>query len=358
MVPFKSRRFVAVVIASVLLAGGGFFAVFYDRAPRTIVSSPARVLTQNGTTVVALDPLIQAQNGIRVETLPTIDYQPRTEAYGIVLDMQPLLDLRIRIIAAKENLEGARANELASRQEYERLVHLARKDGNVSRKSVEAEEATWKSDQARRTGARETLARLRRMARIEWGKVLGEWASHGDSGALADLMDGRELLLLVTIPVRGELQTPPSRIFVQVGDSGPETAARLVSASPRTDPAVQGVTYFYRMPSKNARIGMRMSVGVPSPGGALRGAFIPDSAVIWYVGRPWTYLEVSAGHFRRKALEGRIRVQKAWFETGYGSHPHVVVEGAQLLFSQELQPELRGSSGPPKGSEENDEDDD
>lgn len=358
MVLFKSRRFFAVVIVSVSLAGGGSFAVLYDRAPRTVVSPPSRVLTQNGATVVALDPLTQAQNGIRVERLPTIDYQPRTEAYGIVLNMQPLLDLRIRIIAARESLEGARASELASRKEYERLVLLARKDGNVSRKAVEAEEAVWKSDRARRRGARETLARLRRMSRIEWGKVLGEWAPHGDSGDLADLMDGRELLLLVTIPVRGEMETPPSLIFVQVADSGPETTARLVSAAPRTDPAVQGVTYFYRMPSKDARIGMRLSAGVPSPGGALRGVFIPDSAVIWYVGRPWIYLEVSAGHFRRNALEGRVRVRNGWFETGYGSHPRVVVEGAQLLFSQELQPELRGSSGPPKGSEENDDDDD
>lgn len=359
MVLFKSkRRFAALVIASALVAGGGLFAVFYGRAPRTAVAPPARVVTQNGAAVVALDPGAQAQNGIRVDTLPTKDYHPRAEAYGIVLDMQPLLDLRIRIIAAKENLEGARARESASRREYKRLMRLARKDGNVSRKVVEAEEALWKIDLARRTGARDTLARLRRMARIEWGKVLGGWASNGDPGGQADLMDGRSVLVLVTISPETVIKTPPTRVYIQAGGDGRETDARLVSAAPRTDSFVQGATYFYRMASGDARIGMRLSVGVPSPGGALRGIFLPDSAIVWYAGRPWAYIAVDAWHFRRQGLAGADRVQKGWFASGFGTHPRVVVEGAQLLLSQELQPELRGYSGPTKKSEENDDDDD
>lgn len=359
MVLFKSKRkFAAAVIASALVAGGGLFAVFYERGPRTAVAPPVRVVTRNGTAVVALDPLTQAQNGIRVDMLPIKNYHPRTEAYGIVMDIQPLLDLRIRIIAAKESLEGARARESASRKEYERLERLARKDGNVSRKAMEAGEALWKSGQARRTGARDTLVRLQGMARIEWGKVLGGWAATGDPGALADLLDGRKVLLLVTIPPEVAMKAPPPRIFVQSGGAGPETDARLVSAAPRTDPLVQGATYFYRMASGEVRIGMRLSVGIPSPGGTLRGVFLPDSAVVWYAGRPWAYIAMDAGHFRRQGLAGADRFQKRWFATGFGIHPRVVVEGAQLLLSQELQPELHGSSSSPaKDSEEEDDDD-
>ena len=358
MALIKSRKFVAIFTVSMLMAGGVFFAIFDGWTPRTIPPPPARVPAQNGAADIALDPFIQAQNGIRVEMLPVVEYQPRREAYGIVLDMQPLLELRLRIIAARESLERARDHESASAQEYKRLVRLSGKDGSVSRKAVEEEKAVWKSDKASRTGARDTLDRLREMARIEWGSVLGEWVSYGKSGDLSALMEGREVLLLVTILPEGVPGTPPSRIFVQAGDSRTEEVARLVSDAPGTDTSVQGRTYFYRMPSKNARIGMRLSVGIPSPGGAVRGVFLPDSAIIWYLGRPWTYMEVSSGHFQRKELEGWIRVRKKWFSTGFGSRAKVVVEGAQLILSRELQPEFRGSSGRSGPSDENDDDDD
>lgn len=354
----QNKRVAAAVLAVVLLTVFGFSAWFYGRSHRTAKEPQPRVSVQNGAAIVVLDPGMVAQNGIRVETLGTMDYRPQTNAYGIVLDPQPLIGLRIRIATAEGQLAGARAAESASGHEYERLDRLIRKDGNVSKKAAEAGEAAWKADAGRLGAARDTLQRLRQSAQIEWGKVLGDWASEAGSESLSGLMRGDEALLLVTVPPGKRIKSPPGEVSVRDDSDDLNTLARLVSPAPRVDPDVQGATYFYIMPSRNVRIGMRLSVGVPMTGKRLRGVIVPSAAAVWYEGNAWVYVEEASGHFRRTYVPVATPAPNGWFVTGLGSNPRIVVQGAQLLLSQELQPELRGTAGSQAAESEANDDDD
>ena len=354
----QNKREAAGVLALLLLIVFGFAAWFYVKSHRLPNESRSRVSIHNGAAIVVLDSEMATQNGIRVEALKTIDFRPHMNAYGIVLDPQPRIDLRIRIATAKGQLAGARASESASRHEYERLDHLFRKGGNVSEKAEEAGEATWKADEGRLSEARDTLKRLRQMARIEWGEVLGGWASEAGPKSLSDPMRGDEALLLVTFPAEEGRRTPPAQVQVQVDSVGPKTQARIVSPAPKLDSAVQGATYFYSMPSRNVRIGMRLSVGVPVTGKRLRGIIVPSSAVVWFEGKAWAYVEEGTGHFRRTEVPVATPVPNGWFEAGLDPNPRLVVRGAQLLLSQELQPELRGTAGNHATESEADDDDD
>ena len=46
----------------------------------------------NGVTVVTLDTATQMQSGIHTEPLSAASYQAEKDAYGTVLDLQPLID--------------------------------------------------------------------------------------------------------------------------------------------------------------------------------------------------------------------------------------------------------------------------
>lgn len=354
----QNKRGAAAVLAVVLLIVFAFAVWFYGRSHRPLNEPRSRISIHDGATIVVLDPEMARQNGVRVEALETIDFRPQMNAYGIVLDPQPLIDLRIRIATAKGQLAGVRAAESASRREYERLDHLFRNGGNVSKKAEEAGEAIWKADEGRLSEGLDTLKRLRQTARIGWGDVLGGWASEAGPKSLSGAMREDEALLLVTFPAGEGGRTPPDQVDVQVGSAEAKTQARLVSPAPKLDSAVQGATYFYSMPSRNVRIGMRLSVGVPVSDKRLRGVIVPSSAVIWLEGKAWAYVEEGSGHFRRTEVPVATPVPNGWFEAGLVPHPRVVVQGAQLLLSQELQPELRGTAGSKATANETDDDDD
>lgn len=355
----NNKRGAAAVLAVVLLIVFGLAAGFYGRSHRPANEPQPRVSVQNGgTAIVVLDPGMAAQSGIRVETLKTMDFRPHMNAYGIVLDPQPLLDLRIRIATAMGQLAGARAAESASRREVERLDHLFRKRGNVSEKAAEAGEAVWKADAGHLEAARETFKRLRQTARNEWGAVLGGWATEAGPKSLSGLMGGGEALLLVTFPSGEEPRAPPAQVQVQVDSVGPKTQAQIVSPAPRLNSAVQGATYFYSMPSRNVRIGMRLSVDVPLTGKRFRGVIVPSSAVVWYEGKAWDYVEETSGHFRRTEIPVSTPVPNGWFVTGVVPDSRMVIQGAQLLLSQELQPELNGTARSQATENEADDDDD
>ena len=352
----QNKRGAAAALAVVLLIVFGFAAWFYGRNHRPSNEPRSRVSIHNGAAIIVLDPEMAAQNGVRVETLKTTDFRPRMNAYGVVLDPQPLIDLRIRISTAEGQLAGARAAESASRREYERLEHLFRNGGNVSKKSEEAGKAIWKADDGRLSEARDTLMRLRQTARIEWGDVLGGWASEAGQKSLSGAMKGDKALLLVTFPAEEGARNPPAQ--VQVDSVNPKAQARLVSSAPKMDSDVQGATYFYSMLARNVRIGMRLSVGVPVTDKRLRGVIVPSSAVVWLEGKAWAYVEEGSGHFRRTEVSVMTPVQTGWFDAGLVPHSRIVVQGAQLLLSQELQPELSGTAGLKATANEADDDDD
>lgn len=56
---------------------------------------------------------------------------------------------------------------------------------------------------------------------------------------------------------------------------------------------------------------------------------VPDSAIIWWNGTQWIYLEKSPGQFTRAPLS-----------IGLTSQDHIVTTGAQQLFSEEFRSQI------------------
>ncbi|WP_437560453.1 hypothetical protein [Acidithiobacillus sulfuriphilus] len=311
---------------------------------------PPTTIATRGLQVVVLGQALQAQAGIRTQTLVPARYRSQVRAYGLVLDPQPLLALRASYATALGQLGVARAVATTSQREYERLRLLNRDDQNISIKTVQAVQGAYQSAQARLVAALTNVANLQQTAITQWGPVLARWALRHATGPLTRLFNGQEALVLVTLPPGLAVPSMPTVVQVDNGNM-PASAATLVSASPQSDPSIQGATYFYLMPAREARMGMRMAVDVPLAGQTMQGAVMPDSAVLWYADQAWVYLQTDAEHFVRHRVSTQAPVRGGWFETDLRPGQRVVTQGAQLLLSQEmLAPSASGGTG--EGAEE------
>jgi multidrug efflux system membrane fusion protein len=296
------------------------------------ISTPAPAAM---TGSVVLTPASVSASGIEVAPLVAAVQTSRTRGVATVLDPQPLLILAAQLQSLHARVLAADAAAKASSAQAIRSQALYRQGGNASLHDMQTADADAAAARAQRTTARaeETTARIG--ARPQWGMALAALAGKGPQ-AVSAYADGRAVLLEVVLP-NG---TPaPAGTSIQVwGADGQPVTASLLGPSPRTDPVVQGPTFFYRATAAGLRSGQRLNASVPLGTALHQGVSVPAAAVVWYAGQPWVYIETSTGHFQRRPL-APTRLAQDWFEaSSFHAGEKVVVRGGELLLSQELQP--------------------
>ncbi len=337
-----SVRAVAALAAALLLtASAAVVADEDDNVPP--VSAPPRVAVVGGETVVTLDRATLARSGIEAEALAAQSHQAETAAYGVVLDLTDLADARGVIVGAAARVEKARAALAASRAEFERVRALHADGRNASDKMLEEATARWRGDEADARLADAALAAQVDAGRQRWGAVAAGWLEHG-SAELDALLAQRQRLVQVTIPPGTALDRAPAIAVVRAG--GAAVPARLVSPAPRTDPRIQGASFYYAAPAAPGLLpGIALAAFLPA-GPARAGVVVPAAAVVWWQGRAWVYLEEAPGRFVRRGVSTDVPVAGGLFVTsGVAAGARVVVRGAQMLLSEEGRGAVQGSEG-------------
>lgn len=310
---------------------------------------PAKTASQPAAkTVRTLDEAAIRMGGIVTAPLQSMFHRREVQALGVVLSIQELNDLHNNHAAVKAQAEVAQAAADASRKEYERLKALNADDRNVSDKAVQAAEALWRSDESREKAAVEALQTVEQNAKQQWGSVLAS-AAVNKAPLFSRIAAQQDVLVQVTL-LGSYLTSPPQAIRLQ-SPRGGFAEAVLVSPSPRTDPRFQGESFFYSAPAQKTGLvpGMNLSAYLPA-GPEEQGYFAPETAVVWWQGKAWIYLEENKGHYVKQELPATESVNDGWFvPKQFAEGKPVVVTGAQLLLSDELRP--HSSSG---GEEDND----
>jgi hypothetical protein len=321
-----------LISAAVLCLGGASLA-----APPQAGEPATAVAVVNGETVVTVGPKAQTTSGVRLQALTLDSRRTETAAYGTVLDLQPIIDLRARYRAAQAEAAAARATLKASEQQYRRLRSLNELDKNASDRALQAAQASWEAERAKALAANALAGDVRTSAVARWGAALAGQALNGESKPLAGLFSGQQVLLEMALPPG--LAAPSTLKIAHPGANGKPLSAQLISASPRADPLTQHATYFYHAPAADLRAGWRVEARVPTSERVAEGVFVPESAVIWHANQPWVYVQTDASHFARRALANAAAAPGGWFATqGWRGGERVVVSGAQLLFSEEFKP--------------------
>ncbi len=338
----KRRTPLLLVASALLLVGVGWYIY------RTMASTPEasaalvraaqsqRVQIVNGETVVIVPTDVQRASHIDVEPLSASAFQPENTAYATVIDLQSFFDLRNRVAAARADRESMWAQADASRAQYERNRVLFEDDRNVSQKSLQDARAVMQTNQAKLQAAEAAQNGLDATLRQQFGDALASAAMASVSDLLQRLLTGRAVVLRVTL-LANDGASAPAQITVD-GLDGQPIPARKLSASPQSDPAIQGDPWFYAA-ERALPIGTRTTAHVPSGDKSTPGLLIPESAVVWYGGQPWVYVRTDADRFTRRYVPSASAVDHGFVVTGsFRAGEEVVTRGAQLLLSEELRP--------------------
>lgn len=340
-------RMTIVLFVLLGIAGGlvwGFLASRSEQAAEADSDAPieaaSRVTHDDGKTILTFDAQAQRANGIVVAAL-NADRRAAAgvEANGVVLQLQPLLDLKTSYNTAQMDIAKARATSQASQAEYKRLLGLNRGGENVSEKSVETARAAAESDSAALENAQQALAVLKSSMQLHWGTVVASWLEQG-SPQLDELLAQRAFLLQVTAAA-GASQPSPAQAMAQLPD-GTHVSAHLIAELPQLDPRLQAPSYLYIVFAHPGLIpGMNLSVSLPS-GPVRNGVVVPYSAIVWWQGSAWCYVEESAGKFARVEVQTMNPAPAGWFVSGgVQAGARVVTAGAQTLLSEEFRSQIQ-----------------
>jgi hypothetical protein len=347
----KLRRLSTFLVAIIVLAGIGAFLVWgflegqkelaVEQERERPVKAVSRVSIQDHEPVITLDRGTRHHSGIVVAPLEPTSHQEELRAYGTVVDLGDLIDLRKSLATAKADVEKAQAGLEASRKEYERLKALHAENRNISDKALQAAAAAWRGDAASVHAAQDTLRAWEGSAQQRWGGVLTKWV-FDPSPAFDRLLQRQDVLLHITLPADTPLASASQTATIQAQD-GTLAAATLVSPSPRTDARIQGMSVFYLAPAQTPGLlpGMNVLAYLPV-GPQVQGVVVPASAIVWWQGKTWVYGEKDENHFVRREISTETPVQQGWFVAKHlAAGDRLVVRGAQLLLSEEFRAQIQ-----------------
>ena len=311
------------------------------------VKTPSRVSMTSGEPVVTIDSATQTKSGMTVSALKANTTPLEQQTYAIVLPVQDLADARNSYATAKAQLEKAQASLDIARKEYQRLTALHNDDRNVSDKVFQAGAAALKTEEANGHAAQATVQSAANSVVQRYGDVISAWLVN-DTPTLRRVLQQQDVLIQVTYPVNATIVTPPKTIRVQTGEHVFATA-NFIARSPRLDPRIQGISYFYIAPAQMLVPGMNVLAFLPTRDDA-QGVVVPQSAVVWWQGKAWIYIQKNGDRFVRREISTDQPVDSGFVvRSGLTSNDRVMVDGAQLMLSEEFRSQIQvGEEGASK----------
>lgn len=304
------------------------------------VKAPLRVSAENGAPVITLDADTRQRSGIEVTAPVPAPYQAQIRAYAAVLDLARLTDLSNGYANAEAQRQTAQARLAASKTAFERARNLYKDQQNVSLARLQAAEATFRADQAALAAAESQVRTLAATAQQEWGPALGKSLTDG-SPMITRLIERQDFLLQVTLPPGVSLPAPPSTAAIQTGKDSRATIT-FVSPATRTDPKIQGVSFFYMGPAESGVLpGMNILAFLPS-GPTAEGISVPPAAIVWWQDRAWIYRRTGANAFMRTEIPTDLPAPGGgYIVENLPRNADIVTQGAQLLLSEEFRAQIQ-----------------
>lgn len=303
------------------------------------IETPDRVANEQGMTVVTLPLPAQEQSGITTTRLGDSRHVSALSTYGTVVNIDRLIEQRNRYLTARAEAGIARASLTNTQQEFNRLSVLNKDNRNVSDRALANAEAMLKADQAKLNAAENIAKNMRDSMGQQWGEALASQATQtSESSTFNRIMQYKDVLIQITLPFGTPAPQAGNSLLVSpTGNTGKTIRAQFVSASPQTDAAIQGETFYYRAPAGTLRVGMRVSIKMNGGKESAQGVIVPRSAIVWYGGLAWAYRKAGEERFLRVPVSTENETEDGWFNrTGLNAGDEVVTRGAQLLLSEEF----------------------
>lgn len=304
------------------------------------LKAPARVGIENGAPVIRVSAASQERSGIETARLPLAAYVEQVRAYGMVLDAARLTELSNSYANAEAQLRTAQAKIAFSRAAFERAQKLYDSQQSISQQLLQSAEAAFRGDEAAIGAAESQVRTLAATAYQEWGPVLGK-SLVDKSPMVARLIEREDFLAQVTLPPGVSLANPPAAATID-SPRNARAAITFVSTATRTDPRIQGLSFFYLAAAESGVLpGMNALAFLPS-GPTTEGVDVPADAVIWWQDRAWVYRRIEPEVFARTRIAtGQPTTAGGYVVKDLPTDAEVVTRGAQLLLSEEFRAQIQ-----------------
>lgn len=301
------------------------------------VKAAARVAAATG--VIRVERSAQERSGIETTRLPAAPYLEQVRAYGMVLDAARLTELGNSYANAEAQLRTAQAKVTFSKAAFERAQMLENERG-VSQAALQSAEAAYRSDEAGVGAAMSLVQTLAATAYQEWGPMLGKsLVEH--SAIVTRLIERQDFLLQVTLPPGTPLPKSVAAATIDSPGKG-RTAITLVSPATRTDPRIQGLSFFYLAAADSGVLPGMNVLAFISTGEDRAGVAVPPDALVWWQDRPWVYRLTEPDTFVRTGIAtDQPTPGGGYVDRNLGAEAQVVTRGAQLLLSEEFRPQIQ-----------------
>lgn len=310
-----------------------------DDKPQTAARAIVRSPEQNGTPAPLNSNLQLA--GIKTQILERAHQQPEFSAFGTIVSLEPLLQLRQQYLAAQAQQDGAKARYTEAHLNLSRTKNLHEQD-IVSTRRLQEQQAQWQSDKAALDATSYQQQTILAASRLEWGDTLTDWFIRKPNQAADRFLQHHAQLLLVTLPPNTHLTPEIRRIMIdEHGRREQAIAATLISSSPRIDPVSQGERYFFSVEGRRIPFGAHVTAWIANGAEQSNGVIVPSSAVVWHLGQALAFVKTQNGQFGRRLINIQIPIGQGYFvsETLQAGE-EIVITGAQTLLSQELKNQI------------------
>lgn len=272
------------------------------------------------------------------------------------------LNVSERLIAARSDQRASASSMEAARASWERARTLNADNRNVSDRALQEAEVRLRTEAAKLRAALDAVKLLESSLEAQGGagqacnlvalrggevtEVLVQPGEHVESGQLLLRMKRYDRLIArIYLPSgRDPGPLPSSALISPVVFVGQSLEGRRVGTSSAVDPESQSqpLLFSVSVPQKNLRPGAAVIAHLPAAGPARSGVIIPESAVVRYAGRAWIYVKSGEETFVRKEALLDHPLEHGWFAVnGPAAGSQVVVEGAQVLLSEELKSQIQ-----------------
>ncbi len=341
----KSTKWLIAVLGA--LTASSLLAMVYMAAGRAdtdeedqeeAVAVPSRMTVKDGRTIISLDAQTRAREGIRTAPVTYTSMRAQANGTAVVLAIGDLVTARNSYVAAGTKVERDEVAVNLSRTQYERVKKLYEANQNMSLKAMQEAEAAYRTNEAQRNADGQDADLQLDAVRQQWGQVIGDWV-RGNGAEIKAVLEHREFLAQVTFPP-GEAAQPPASLQLTL-PGNERVRAKYVSPYPHVNPQIQGTSFLYVISGHpGIAAGMNLRVLVPV-GRALRGAVIPESAVVSWRGKAWVYEAISPDSFSRREVLADNPVPGGYFVPGMTFASDVVTVGAQALLSEEFRAQIQ-----------------
>lgn len=302
---------------------------------------PQKVHRLEGQTVIRLDAKAQQHSGLQIIKLEPATYHAEFTAYGKVLAIQPLIELRHRYLVALTDRNAAHAKFKQTEQNVSRQQALYQ-EGIGAKRNLQDQQAQWQIDKAQLDATHFQDQIIKEEAQLTWGKILSEWALATDSKQFNALLSGQQKLLQITLPSNQQLADNLKTIVIAAaGNRSKAQPAELISAAPQTDASSQGNSYFFNTQAKNISIGMAVTAWLPEQNSELSGVMIPKSALLWAMDEAFVYVKTDDETFSRRPIHHYSISNDGYFVSeALKPDEELVITGGQMLLSEEMRGQI------------------